>query len=198
MLRSNVSREILCMGVAWDFDGALRLSSNTPYHRVLDYRREKDRMSGFTLVESLIVVSIVGILISIAIPSLVAAQNRAKLRQAQDMVVASLQESQREATRRNQSCKLTFDKGNNKIQGQGGCLLSGDRNLPSGVSLDYTGTASSIQYGIRGNTTTNKAIILGIKDDPNPTRCLTVSAPLGIIRLGTYDNDTDSCEKLNS
>jgi prepilin-type N-terminal cleavage/methylation domain-containing protein len=158
----------------------------------------RDRLSGFTLIESLIVVSIVGILISIAIPSLLAAQNRAKLRQAQEMVVASLQESQRESTRRNQSCTLTFDKSNNKILGQGGCLLSGDRNLPSGVTLNYTGTASGIQYGIRGNTTTNKAIILGIKDDPNPTRCLTVSAPLGIIRLGSYDNSTDSCEKLSS
>jgi prepilin-type N-terminal cleavage/methylation domain-containing protein len=157
----------------------------------------RDRLSGFTLIESLIVVSIVGILISIAIPSLLAAQNSAKLRQAQEMVVTSLQESQRESTRRNQSCTLTFDKSNNKILGQGGCLLSGDRNLPSGVTLNYTGTATGIQYGIRGNTTTNKAIILGIKDDPNPTRCLTVSAPLGIIRLGSYDNLTNSCEKLD-
>ena len=158
----------------------------------------RDRLSGFTLIESLIVVSIVSILISIAIPSLLAAQNRAKLRQAQEMVVASLQESQREATRRNQSCTLTFDKANNKIQGQGGCLLSGDRNLPSGISLDYTGTASGIQYGIRGNTTTNKAIILAIKDNPNNARCLTVSAPLGIIRLGRYDRSKDSCEKLDN
>jgi prepilin-type N-terminal cleavage/methylation domain-containing protein len=158
----------------------------------------RDRIVGFTLIESLIVVSIAGILMAISIPSLLAAQNRAKLAQAQDLVVASLQESQREATRRNQSCTVTFDKRNNKILGEGGCLLSGDRILPSGVSLNYTGTATGIQYGIRGNTTTNKTVILGIKANaPNPTRCLTISAPLGMIRLGSYDQLTNSCGKLN-
>ncbi len=158
----------------------------------------RDRVVGFTLIESLIVVSIAGILMAISIPSLLAAQNRAKLAQAQDLVVASLQESQRESTRRNQSCTVTFDKSENKILGEGGCLLSSDRVLPSGISLDYTGTAAGIQYGVRGNTTTNKAIMLGLKDDLHPTRCLTISAPLGIIRLGTYNRQTNSCGKLNN
>jgi prepilin-type N-terminal cleavage/methylation domain-containing protein len=153
----------------------------------------KDR--GFTLIESLVVVSISGILLSLAIPSFLAAQNRAKLAQSTDIVMGSLQEAQREAMRRNQSCKLTFDKSNNKILGEAGCLLSGDRSLPKPVSLNYTGTAESIEYGIRGNTTTNKAIILAIKD--TPAQCLTVSAPLGIIRLGRYDFSKDSCERLD-
>jgi prepilin-type N-terminal cleavage/methylation domain-containing protein len=150
---------------------------------------------GFTLIESLVVVSISGILLSLAIPSFLAAQNRAKLSQSTDIVMGSLQEAQREAMRRNQSCKLTFDKTNNKILGEAGCLLSGDRSLPEPVSLNYTGTAQSIEYGIRGNTTTNKAIILAIKD--TPAHCLTVSAPLGLIRLGRYDFSKDSCERLN-
>jgi prepilin-type N-terminal cleavage/methylation domain-containing protein len=162
---------------------------------------------GFTLIESLVVVSIAGILISLAIPSLLAAQNRAQLSQSVDIVMASLQEAQREAMRRNKSCELTLDKVNNKIQGEAGCLLSGDRYLPDSVSLDYTGTGQSIEYGIRGNTTSNKAIILAIKDSysqnssgkniPKNARCLTVSAPLGIIRLGRYDSLTNSCEKLD-
>jgi prepilin-type N-terminal cleavage/methylation domain-containing protein len=148
---------------------------------------------GFTLIESLVVVSIAGILLSLAIPSFLAAQNRAKLSQSVDIVMGSLQEAQREAIRRNRSCELTFDKSNNKILGEAGCLLSGDRSLPEPVSLDYTGT-ESIEYGMRGNTTTNTAIILTIKD--TPARCLTVSAPLGIIRLGRYDAAKASCEKL--
>ena len=153
---------------------------------------------GFTLIESLIVVSIAGILIAMAIPSFLAAQNRAKLAQATDMVVATLQEAQREAIRRNQSCTLTLDKIDRKILGQQGCLLSGDRNLPDAIDLDYTGASGDIQYGIRGNTTTNKSVILAIRDSPSNTRCLTVSAPLGIIRLGSYDLNSNTCRKLIS
>ena len=152
---------------------------------------------GFTLIESLVVVSIAGILISLAIPSLLAAQNRAKLSQSVDIVMGSLHEAQREAMRRNQSCKLTLDKDNNKIKGEAGCLLSGDRYLPDPVRLNDTGTSPTIEYGIRGNTTSNKSIILELKDSPNNARCLTVSAPLGIIRLGSYDSLNNSCKKLD-
>ena len=150
---------------------------------------------GFTLTESLVVVAIVGILAAMAMPSLIAAQNRAKLAQATDLVVASLQQVQQEAIRRNQSCTLTLDKLDRTIAGSQGCLMTGDRTLPDPISLDYTG-AGTIQYGIRGNTTTNKSIVLAIVDNPALNRCLTVSAPLGIIRLGTYDAINQTCRKL--
>lgn len=151
---------------------------------------------GFTLLESLAVISIVGILMAMAVPSLLAAQNRAQLAQATDTVVASLQQAQREAVRRNQSCTVTFDKDSNKISGQQGCLLNGDISLSNAIDLDYTGASGAVQYGIRGNTTTNKSFILAIKDNPTNTRCLTISAPLGIIRLGRYDTASSSCRKL--
>jgi prepilin-type N-terminal cleavage/methylation domain-containing protein len=150
---------------------------------------------GFTLTESLIVVAIVGILAAMGMPSLIAAQNRAKLSQATDLVVASLQQVQQEAIRRNQSCTLTLDKIERKIAGSQGCLVTGDRILPEEIALDYTG-AGNIQYGIRGNTTANKSIVLAIVGNPNLNRCMTVSAPLGIIRLGTYDAIASTCRKL--
>jgi prepilin-type N-terminal cleavage/methylation domain-containing protein len=153
---------------------------------------------GFTLLESLIVLAIVGILLAIGTPSLIAAKNRAQLSQATDLVVASLQEAQREAMRRNQACTLTLDKLDNKIEGEQGCLLSGNRNLPEAIDLDYTGASGEIRYGIRGNTTTNKSVILAVKDNRLNTRCLTVSAPLGLIRLGSYDANTRTCRKLNT
>jgi prepilin-type N-terminal cleavage/methylation domain-containing protein len=162
---------------------------------MLDSTVSKNR--GFTLLELLIILAIVGILMAMAIPSFIAAQQRTQLSQATDSVVASLQQAQREAIRRNQSCTLTFDKIDRKILGQQGCLLSGDRQLPDAIELDYTGASGEIQYGIRGNTTTNKSVVLAIKDSPSNTRCLTISAPLGIIRLGSYDLNTHTCRKLN-
>jgi prepilin-type N-terminal cleavage/methylation domain-containing protein len=152
---------------------------------------------GFTLVESLIVVSIVGILVAMAIPSLKSAIDRAKLNQATDLVVASLQQAQQEAVRRNRGCTLTLDKVHQKIIGQEGCLLSEDRYLPDAIDLNYTGISGDIRYGMRGNTTTNKSIILTIRDSPTQTRCLTVSAPLGIIRLGSYDLVSNTCRKFS-
>lgn len=150
---------------------------------------------GFTLTESLVVLAMVGILLAMAIPSTIAAVDRARLAQATDLVTASLQQAQREAIRRNRSCTLTLDKANRKIVGQEGCILTGDRILPQPIDLDYTGAADSIEYGIRGNTTTNKTIILEIKNSPY-IRCLTVSAPLGIIRVGTYDSVANACRKF--
>ena len=151
---------------------------------------------GFTLAESLIIVAIVGILVAIAIPSLKAAIDRAKLAQATDMVVGSLQQAQREAMRRDRGCTLTLDKIGRKIVGDRGCLLSGDRYLPDSIEIDYTGTAGDIPYGIRGNTTTNKTVVLSVRDNHQNARCLTISAPLGIIRLGSYDTIAHSCGKL--
>ncbi|WP_310486955.1 prepilin-type N-terminal cleavage/methylation domain-containing protein [Chamaesiphon sp. VAR_69_metabat_338] len=160
-------------------------------------RSSASKVGGFTLAESLIVVAIVGILVAIAFPSLKAAIDRANLTQATDMVVGSLQQAQREAMRRDRGCTLTLDKVARKIVGDRGCLLDGDRYLPAAISIEYTGADGEIQYGIRGNTTTNKTVILSIRDSPKNTRCLTVSAPLGIIRLGTYNAIADTCRKLS-
>jgi type II secretory pathway pseudopilin PulG len=151
---------------------------------------------GFTLAESLIIVAIVGILVAIGMPSLKAAIDRAKLAQATDMVVGSLQQAQREAMRRDRGCMLTLDKIGRKIVGDRGCLLDGDRYLPDSIEIDYTGAIGEIPYGIRGNTTTNKTVVLSVRDNDRDARCLTISAPLGIIRLGSYNTISHSCGKL--
>ena len=76
-----------------------------------------------------------------------------------------------------------------------GCLVTGYCTLPQGVSLAFNG-GSTINYGMRGNTTTNKTIRLALADGSGETKCLAISMPIGVIRTGIYDaTATPSCKK---
>jgi prepilin-type N-terminal cleavage/methylation domain-containing protein len=160
--------------------------------RVLRCYKNND---GFTLVETLIVLVIVGILLAIATPSFLAMNNKAKLNDALNTVRGAMLEAQREAMRKSKNCTVTLNATTNKITSSDGCLVTGDRTLPQGIILAYNGS-DTINYGMRGNTTTNKTIRLSLADGSGQTKCLAVSLPLGIIRLGIYDaNATPPCKK---
>jgi prepilin-type N-terminal cleavage/methylation domain-containing protein len=153
------------------------------------------QVGGFTLVESLVVVAIVGLLSAISIPSFLVAYQRAKLSQAVEMTIATLRATQSASVRRNQTCSLSFDLNRQTIDLSRACLPTADIVLPDVVKFTATGISDRVQYGMRGNTTTNKTIILGIKNSPEREKCITISAPLGIIRTGVYDRQNKSCLK---
>ena len=152
------------------------LFSNAPSH------------SGFTLLETLIVLAIVGIIAAISIPNVLAIYQRQQLNNAVNMVFSALQEAQQRAIERNHSCIVTFDAGQSKILANGSnhCLVTGDRSLPIGITLAHTGS-SSISYGAKGNTTDNRTILLNLRNSAKAPKCVVVSAPIGILRQGTYD-----------
>jgi prepilin-type N-terminal cleavage/methylation domain-containing protein len=152
--------------------------------------------AGFTLLETLVVMAIIGILIAMALPSLLATYQKTQLTQSIDLVAASLREAQMNALRRRQNCILKIDETNDRIEDKIGCLSGGSVKLPAGISIDANGSNNNIEYGIRGNTTTNKTIVLGLSDnDKHPKRCIALSAPLGIVRIGNYDSTAKSCQK---
>jgi prepilin-type N-terminal cleavage/methylation domain-containing protein len=153
-----------------------------------------DSNSGFTLLETLIVLAIIGIVAAIGIPSFLAMYQRQQLDQAVGIVVSALQEAQQRAIERNHSCSVTFDARQAKILANGSdqCLVTGDRLLPTGIILAHSGS-SSINYGAKGNTTDNRTIFLNNSNSPTPPKCVVVSAPIGILRQGTYDQDRRLC-----
>ncbi len=150
--------------------------------------------SGFTLLETLVVLAVVGIVAAIGTPSFLAMYQRQQLDNAVGIVVASLQEAQQRAIEQNRSCLVTFDAGQAKIlaNGRNHCLVTGDRFLPAGVTLAHSG-GSTISYGAKGNTIDNRTIFLNISRSGASPKCVVVSAPIGILRQGNYDQKQRLC-----
>lgn len=162
------------------------------------FRNAHKTSQGFTLIETLTVLIVIGILSAIAVPSFLALLNRNKVNDAVAKVQGALQEAQREAIRRSRSCIVTLNTTNQKVTSP--CLITGDRTLPNGVAIvtNLGGTPPSITFSFRGNTTDSGAIVLYMSDGSIPKKgCLVISNGLGIMRSGVYNGSTASVTANN-
>ncbi len=144
---------------------------------------------GFTLIETTIIVVIVGILSAIAAPSFLGMLNRNKVNDALVQVRGALQEAQREAIRRSKSCTITLDTINNKVTAP--CLVTGDRKLES---VAIRSSNSSITFNFKGNVGIGGGSTIVIASSNNSTtkqKCLAIASGIGIMRTGDY-HQTDT------
>jgi Tfp pilus assembly protein FimT len=142
---------------------------------------------GFTLIEMLIIIMVMGILAAIAAPSFGSLLDSIKVNQTVTELRISLQETQRQAIRANKVCETQFtnsnDNGNGKGNGkgnhgkgkgnggsgnvpntvQGNCLTSGDRTLPDGVDImtNIQSASSSVTAPIDLGATTIRFVPSG-------------------------------------
>jgi prepilin-type N-terminal cleavage/methylation domain-containing protein len=153
---------------------------------------------GWTLIEMGVVVVIIGILASLAIPSFGKMQARNQLRGAMAQVQAALQEAQKNAIKKGSSCVVDIDTTNrtinqNSAAANNGCVPN-PVTIPASQGISMTSTSSSITFSYKGNPSssvidpTNNAtfdqIVLTHEITSLEPRCLVISSGIGIMRSG--------------
>lgn len=145
--------------------------------------------SGFTLIEMLAVIIIIGVIAAIAAPNFLGLLNRNRVNEARQQIAGGLKEAQRQALRQGQQCSVTIDTVNKTITNPAaptnGCLLS-SRNLDNLVQLNSN--TATITFSGKGNITGGLAPVL-VVSLPNGTdlqRCVVLDSLLGSQRSGDY------------
>jgi len=178
---------------------------------------------GFTLIEMLVIVAVIGIVAAISAPSFLAYLNRAKVRDAQTRVEGALKEAQREAMRKSKNCTVVVPAGtsvtltsptedlnsngvldagedlnSNEILDTNNCLITGNRSL-DGISIRRS--TSPITFNFRGGIDSGapKTIVFALPSDTaTQQECLVIAPGIGLMRTGNYaDNDTSGSSAEN-
>lgn len=138
---------------------------------------------GFTLIETTIIIFIVGVLGAIAAPSFISWQGKNKVNNALQELRGALQASQRQAMRKSKNCIVYVPDGN---QITGTCLPNGTIILPKGVGIaSSTLTPKQVQFSFKGNTADGGTIVVSATDSSTSyQRCLVVSPGIGLMRTG--------------
>ena len=178
---------------------------------------------GFTLIEIITTVIIIGVLASIAAPNFLGLLNRNRVRQALEQVEGAVKESQRLAIRKGKTCKIRFTStgtGSDKrsvVQvrpnetigvtniSYSGCLLN-TRELPSEISfglLDPGGSGNvstvdssnliDLAFSSKGIPNVEGTMVIS---HPNVSikKCIEIKGLLGNILTGNFDEAADKCE----
>lgn len=164
---------------------------------------KRRRIQGFTLIETLVVILMLGVMGAIAGPSLLGFLAKAKVNQAFSELYSSIQITQRSAMRVSNTCTLFLPE-NNISNGQvtATCALIDSAPFED-VTVKYNrANSKKINFNHRGHTNSTRTIVL-YSSDTSYKRCIVISNGIGMVRRGRYtENNLDSisathCETSN-
>ena len=160
-------------------------------------------LAGFTLIETIVVVLLIGIFAAIATPSYVSWYQTKKLDDALIQVDGAIREARHEAKESGQGCTVTINTGTGIISATtnsstpSNCLPTGNRNLNNiaselRLSTDFISPSPKPLEFDYLNFSANEGVIVIYEPNTNRQRCLVVSAGPGLIRTGFYQGNPNN------
>jgi prepilin-type N-terminal cleavage/methylation domain-containing protein len=166
--------------------------------------KSKMGSAGFTLIESLVVMAIVGILAAISGPTLLGLLNGHNLSTAQSQAYQTIQAAQSQADRTRTSWDASFRIVNDRVEATAhpaNSVPSAWEPLPTGVRIDAAETTLLLSNGIyqaefnhlngRVNGQLGRITFVG-NSGSSARRCVMVSTLLGTLRKGESQRTPDS------
>ena len=117
--------------------------------------------AGYTLIELMIVLAILGVLVSMCVPSLKGAHENYRINTAGSAIATKLTEARTQALKRNRQTQVVIDATTRKVQVQtdGGVDVGTPEFLMEGIGFEgLSGTTDQILFDPLGRPVTPKAI----------------------------------------
>jgi prepilin-type N-terminal cleavage/methylation domain-containing protein len=147
--------------------------------------RNSDR--GFSLIEMLVVVILVGIVTAISVPSFLGLLSRYQVDKALSLLEGSIKETQRQAIRQGKLCRININTTTKKITGNPtDCLLETRQiNNDLNIRTNLSGATPNISFSHKGSTTRSGTIVVS-SNYTDRQKCFVISLGIGITRTGNY------------
>jgi Tfp pilus assembly protein FimT len=170
-------------------------------HQVRSHRQS----AGFTLLEMVVIMGMIGVLSAIAAPGWRAFHNNQRLNAAQTSVFEAVQQARKEGMLKRIEYQVSFRETNNRVEwavypASDSVVGMTWNRLEEGIRLDSATTLYEkdnlyrMRFNDRGEANGQIGQVVLSLDSTSAKRCVVISTLLGHIRQGTFAEKTKTCQ----